>query len=324
MGRPTRPLLWLALALLAGCAQGKYTRMAPLEFRDLSAPGLMSTVPIGGQPTAVYQAGLGDPIVLLHGLGEHAGYWTPVLPALLASEHSVIVPDLLGHGRSAKPQGDYSLPTQAQRVVALLDHLKITGPVTLVGHSMGGQIALHLALAWPERVRALVLVAPAGIETFTAGEARWLKQVSTTQAFKARDEAQLRAHYRKNVFGRWSPEAEHHLEERVRVTGAADFDPYLYAVFKSIHAMLDAPVADRLNTLRMPTAVVFGADDKLIPNPILHGDDPESVADKARRLLPWAHVAVWPGLGHMLQIEDPAAVATLILSTIQRAPVATP
>ncbi|MCB9523060.1 MAG: alpha/beta fold hydrolase [Myxococcales bacterium] len=309
----------MALTLL-GCVTGKYEAMDTLQFDQLSRPGLMGEAEIAGHKTVVYQAGLGDPVLFLHGLGEHAGYWNANLPDILAAEHQVIVPDLMGHGRSAKPPGEhYGMTAQARRLVALLDHLGVEKPVTVVGHSMGGQIALTLALAWPERVKALVLLAPAGIETFTKGEARWLKQVSTVAAFKARDEQQLREHYKKNVFGKWTKDAEHHLEERVRVKRAADFDAYLHAVVASIHGMLDEHVADRLASLQIPVTVVFGAQDGLIPNPILHGDDPESVADKARRLLPRAKVVVLPGLGHMLQVEDPAAINGLILEALAAA-----
>lgn len=311
------PGLLVALwALGSGCVQGKYERMDPIDFHQLAAPGAMKALRIGEHKMAVFEAGLGTPVVLLHGLGEHAGYYNDNVPELLRNQLRVVVPDLLGFGRSAKPGGDYKLTDQARHVHGLLSALFIDEPVVLVGHSMGGQIALHFALAWPERVKALVLLAPAGIEVFTPGEGAWLEKVSTVSAFKSRTEEDLRAHYQKNVFGQWVPAAEHHLEERVRLRHAPDFDAYLEAVVASIKAMVREPVADRLPSLNLPVTVVFGDRDGLIPNPILHGDAPERVADQARRRLPRAKVLVLPGLGHMLQCEDPAAINRIILEAV--------
>lgn len=313
------PLLGVMLALtgLSGCVQGKYERMDPITFDQLSAPGTMKALRIGEQKIAVFEAGLGTPVVLLHGLGEHAGYYNDTVPELLRHDLRVVVPDLLGFGRSGKPGGDYKLTDQARYLHGVLNALFIDEPVVLVGHSMGGQIALHFALAWPEKVKALVLLAPAGIEVFTPGEGAWLEKVSTPALFKSRTEEELRAHYQKNVFGKWVPVAEHHLEERVRLIHSPDFDAYLQAVVASIKAMVREPVADRLGALQMPVTVVFGDRDGMIPNPILHGDAPESVAAQAKRRLPRADVQVLPGLGHMLQCEDPAAINAIILKAIE-------
>ncbi len=309
----------LLLLLLAGCA-GPRASMKPLAFADLSAPGPMRTAtllaPDGRERhVAFHDAGEGTPVVLLHGLGEHAGYWSENVPGLLAGGVRVVVPDLLGHGRSDKPRANaYGPGAQAALVRGLLDALEVTDPVVLVGHSMGGQIALRFALAWPDRVKRLLLLAPAGVERFTPGEARWIKAASTTGRFAARDEGALRDHFRKNVFGRWSPAAEHHLAERVRLRGAPGFPAYLYAVVRAIHGMLDEPVADELGALKPPVTVVFGAEDRLIPNPLLHGGAASDVAVEAGARLPdGAGVLVLGDVGHMLQIEASAKVDSLIL-----------
>lgn len=307
-----RCALTLAL-LLAACVHGPHEQMDPLTFDQLSAPGPMRTARVGEHEVAFFHAGVGAPVVLVHGLGEHAGYWNDNVSALLRAEVRLVVPDLLGHGRSDKPRDGYRMTEQAARLAGLLDALAIDEPVVLVGHSMGGQIAIHFALAWPERVRALVLLAPAGIERFTRGEAAWLKAVSTTDGFRSRDEGQLRDHFQKNVFHRFGESAEHHLGERVRLRHAPGFERYIYAVVKSIHGMLDEPVADHLATLEVPVTVVFGDRDGLIPNPILHGGSAADVAEAAGRLIPKARVVLLEGVGHMPQIEAPAEVNQLIL-----------
>jgi pimeloyl-ACP methyl ester carboxylesterase len=315
MGAARRTLGLLAFALaVTGCHRGAYERMETLRFDQLTTPGTMRTARVGDVDVRYFEAGVGPVVLLVHGLGEHAGYWNENVPGLLEKDVRVVAVDLPGHGASDKPHdAPYSMGWHAAVLRGLLDVVAPDEEVTVVGHSMGGQIALRLALTWPDRVKHLVLLAPAGIERFTPGEGAWLKQVSTTATFLARSEDELRAHYRKNVFGAWSPAAEHHLEERVRLRRAPDFRQYINAVVRCIHGMIDGPVADELPSLAVPATVLFGADDGLIPNPVLHGGSAADVAAEARRLLPRARVDVLPGLGHMLQVEAPTRVNAAIL-----------
>ncbi len=313
----------LPLLLLTACA-GRYEAMKPMEFSELTAPGPMKVVELNGFGVHYLDAGEGQPVVLLHGLGEHAGYWKGNVAALTKAGARLIVPDLLGHGRSAKPhdgeapQNLYGPGAQAALVRALLDDAGVAEPVVLVGHSMGGQIAIRYALAWPERVKRLVLLAPAGVERFTRGEADWMKRVSTTDLFKSRDEAALRAHFRRNVFGRWGEAAEHHLQERVQLRAATDFDAYMYAVVRAIHGMLDEPVVDELGALKVPVTVVFGSADALVPNPLLHGGGAARVVADAKALLPkGARVDLLDGVGHMPQIEAPDEVTARIVEAMR-------
>lgn len=104
----------------------------------------------------------GEVVLLLHGIAESSATWEPVLPALAAGGLRVIAPDLLGHGESAKPRGDYSLGAYASGARDLL-HVLGHERVTVVGHSLGGGIALQLAYQFPERVARLVLVSSGGL-----------------------------------------------------------------------------------------------------------------------------------------------------------------
>jgi pimeloyl-ACP methyl ester carboxylesterase len=105
--------------------------------------------------------GQGPLLVLLHGITNSSATWEPVL-ATLGQRFSVIAPDLLGHGDSAKPRGDYSLGANAS---LLRDFMLALGHerATLVGHSLGGGIALQMAYQFPERVERLVLVSSGGL-----------------------------------------------------------------------------------------------------------------------------------------------------------------
>ncbi len=106
-------------------------------------------------------AGSGPVLLLLHGIGDSSQAWLPVLPAL-ARTHTVIAPDLLGHGRSDKPRADYSVAAYANGMRDLLGVLDID-QVTVVGHSLGGGVAMQFAYQFPERTERLVLVGAGGV-----------------------------------------------------------------------------------------------------------------------------------------------------------------
>ena len=118
-------------------------------------------IPLHGHDVGYRLAGSGPAIVLLHGLAGSSTTWRAVLPAL-AADHTVLAPDLLGHGESAKPRGDYSLGAYASGVRDLMVALGIER-ATFIGHSLGGGIAMQLAYQFPERCERLVLVASGGL-----------------------------------------------------------------------------------------------------------------------------------------------------------------
>ena len=118
-------------------------------------------VTLHGHRRAFVKAGQGPVLLLLHGLGCDHTTWEPVIDAL-AKRYTVIAPDLLGHGQSAKPRADYSVGGYANGMRDLLTVLGID-KVTVVGHSFGGGIAMQFAYQFPERTERLMLVASGGL-----------------------------------------------------------------------------------------------------------------------------------------------------------------
>ena len=122
---------------------------------------LPSTVELHGHPLSYVDVGSGPAVLFIHGLlGSHQ-HWAQLMRTL-ATERRLIAPDLFGHGASAKPRGDYSLGAHAGTLRDLLDRLEIDR-VTLVGHSLGGGIAMQFGYLFPERVSRLVLVSSGGL-----------------------------------------------------------------------------------------------------------------------------------------------------------------
>lgn len=152
-----------AYAAYAWYAQRRFENLEP---ESAGAPG--TCVDIDGVRVHYVEAGRGDPVVLIHGWNGSTFSYRHTIPEL-AQNHRVVALDLLGFGYSARPaHGDYSVTAQVRLVSGLMDRLGIERAV-VVGHSMGGGIAMHLALSHPERVTRLVLVDSASTREFRRG-----------------------------------------------------------------------------------------------------------------------------------------------------------
>src|SRR5213592_4641154 len=114
-----------------------------------------------GRDVSFRTAGAGPALVLIHGMASSSETWNAVMPAL-AEHATVIAPDLPGHGGSTNPGGDYSLGAHASYVRDLMIALDVPG-ATLVGHSLGGGVAMQAAYQFPERCERLVLVSSGGL-----------------------------------------------------------------------------------------------------------------------------------------------------------------
>ena len=129
-------------------------RLPPQDFE-------LKEMTLHGHRVAYRSAGSGPAVVLVHGITSTSATWERVMP-YLATRFTVIAPDLLGHGQSAKPRGDYSLGAYASGVRDLMVTLGEES-ATFVGHSLGGGVVMQLAYQFPERCQRLVLVDSGGL-----------------------------------------------------------------------------------------------------------------------------------------------------------------
>ncbi len=300
--------------LLGGCKPAP--RIA--SFDELDYGLRVETAVVGGTELAYVDMGEGpQTLVLIHGLGSYMPAWSNNLK-VLAADARVIALDLPGYGRSDKPNAPYSMRYFVAKVRGLLETLEVDNPV-LVGHSMGGQIALTYALMYPDEVRALVLASPAGLETFEDGEAKWLAQAVTPEfTCLASNEAIYSRHV--GNFHAMPKEAEFMVEDRVAMKSASEFPQYCLAVSRSVAGMLDGPVHDRLPTVSVPTLVTFGKNDNLIPNPFLHGGSTQRLAEREAKRIPGADVVVLPKAGHMAHFERANAWNAEVLQFVRALP----
>ncbi|RMI13842.1 MAG: alpha/beta hydrolase [Calditrichaeota bacterium] len=296
--------LLLILWLHSACAP--YGELRPMEFAELKYPFPVKTVTVDEDLTIAYvDEGEGaETIIFVHGLGSYLPAWQKNI-ADLRRDFRCLALDLPGYGKSSKGPYAIGMKFYAGVLARFMDALDIDRAV-IAGHSMGGQIALTLALIYPERVSRLILAAPAGLEQFSEGEKKWFREVVTVESVKHTPVQQIRANIVRN-FHNMPPDAEFMVTDRIALRGAKDFEWYCYAVVKSVQGMLDEPVYDRLEEIRQPTLIIFGENDNLIPNPYLHGGRSRDIARIGEEKIPLSEVVMIPGSGHFVQFEKPEA-----------------
>lgn len=259
-------------------------------------------VTLHGHDIAYHLAGDGPLVVLIHGMAGSSAAWRHVVPAL-SRRFTVLAPDLLGHGASAKPRGDYSLSGHANVLHDLLTALGHER-ATLIGQSYGGGVALQLAYQFPEHVERLGLVSSGGLGREVSLLLRSLTLPGAQQMFPAVCSPQLRAIARGAVSWlagiglRATPAAE---EAWLAYASLADADAQR-AFFRTLHAVIDpggqaVGAADRLYlATRVPTLIVWGARDGLIP---------VSHAHAAHAAIPGSRLEIFEDVGHFPHCEAP-------------------
>ena len=256
-----------------------------------------------GQTIAYHDTGSGDDtLILIHGLGSYMPAWSMNIDRLSES-HRVIALDLPGYGKSTKTADRFSIPFFAESVAMLMDELEINN-ASILGHSMGGQIALFMAAQHPDRVAGLVLSAPAGFEQFTEQDKMAFNATVSAEAVAATPEPMIRQNMLA-TFHSFPSEAEFMIEDRLQMKDEPGFDNYARAQAESIFGMLNDPVWDMMPKITQPALVVFGGQDALIPNPYLHPDlTTREVAQNGTDRLPNATLKIIDEAGHFVHFEQ--------------------
>jgi pimeloyl-ACP methyl ester carboxylesterase len=270
-------------------------------------------VTLHGHRVGLRLAGEGPVLVLVHGMASSSAAWTSVIP-LLAQRFTIVAPDLLGHGHTAKPAGDYSLGAHA---TLLRDLLVLLGheAATLVGHSFGGGVAMQFAYQFPERCERLALVASGGLgaelnlllRTLALPGAEYVLPLFVTRAL--RDAGAAVARWVRRVGLRPTPVAEELWRGY-----ASLIDPQRRtAFFRTLRGVIDfdgqrISAADRLHLASdLPTLIVWGARDPIIPLEHAH---------RAHAAIPGSRLEVFEGVGHFPQCEVPERFAGTVIDFV--------
>lgn len=257
-----------------------------------------------GKRVAYREAGQGPAVLLIHGMAGSSDTWREVLPRL-SKRYRVIAPDLLGHGRSDKPRGDYSLGAFAVWLRDLFDELGIR-KATLVGQSLGGGVAMQFVHQHPDYCERLVLISSGGL----GPEVGWTLRVLSAPGAEA-------------LLPAIAPPSVVALGERVRSwftsldlhspRAAETWHAYSslanpesrQAFLRTLRSVVDyrgqaVSAFDRLHfSAGLPSLLIWGDDDRIIP---------VSHAHAAHDALPDSRLVVLPGIGHYPHVESADAV----------------
>ena len=286
----------------------------PIEIRE-------EQLALHGHLVSYRTAGTGPVILLVHGITGRADQWDAVLP-YLAERFTVVAPDLLGHGRSAKPRGDYSLGAYAsglRDLMVALGHER----ATVAGHSLGGGVAMQFAYQFPERCERLVLVSSGGLGTDVhallraatlPGSDFVLPLITGRRVFNAGSAV-------AQALGRIGLRAGPDLAEMVRGYGSLSDADARAAFLHTLRAVID-PTGQRVSATdrlylaeEMPTLIVWGRRDPLIP---------ARHAGAAHRAVPGSRLEVFEDAGHFPQLADPVRFAQVLREFIDATEPAAP
>jgi pimeloyl-ACP methyl ester carboxylesterase len=268
-------------------------------------------VKIHGHDVAYRKVGTGPEVLLfVHGIAGSSATWAGVMERLDPERYTMIAPDLLGHGESAKPRGDYSLGAYASGIrdlMVVLGHDR----ATVIGHSLGGGIAMQLAYQFPERCERLVLTCSGGLgkevnpllRVISAPGSEYILPIVLTS----------RIHGVAGSVGRFlgkfglrgDPFLGEVWDSYTRLTDARTQRAFVH----TIRAVIDVAgqrvsARDRLYlAAEVPTLIIWGNRDGVIP---------VSHAYAAHELMPGSRLEIIEGAGHFVPIEQPGLIASIL------------
>jgi pimeloyl-ACP methyl ester carboxylesterase len=266
----------------------------------------------------------GRAVVLLHGKNFNAGDWATTIASLKRAGFRVVAPDQIGFGKSSKPERyQFSFAQLAANTRALLASLGVDRSV-VVGHSMGGMLAVRYALAYPAATERLLLVDPIGLEDYGAlipprTVDDWYKQELAQTPEKVR-EYQRVSYYG----GAWKPEYEEHTRLLEGWTRHPEYWRVAWDSALLYDMILAQPVVNDLPRLRVPTRLVIGTRDRTaLGRPLASPEVQKTMGDypalgkRARDRIPGAELVEIEGVGHVPQVEAFPAFERALLDFVR-------
>ena len=262
-----------------------------------------------GHQVVYRMAGSGPAVVLIHGMINSSRHWRPVAE-VLAKDHTVIAPDLIGHGDSATPRGDYSIGAHAAAIRDLLSAIGIRS-ATIVGHSLGGGVAMQFFWQFPERVDRLVLISSGGLGPDVSPLLRVaaLPGASPVLALAARPRVVGAIAGFANELERRGSSKAVYADAIARALRPLQGEGARRAFLQTLRAVIDVrgqrvSAVDRLYLLGpVPSLIVWGERDRTIP--LDHGRE-------TRDMIPGARFETLPKAAHFPHLEDPEGLARVL------------
>ena len=271
-------------------------------------------ITIHGHTVSYRMTGSGPAVVLVHGIAGSSDTWSDVIP-VLAKNFTVIAPDLLGHGRSSKPLAEYSMGAYAS---SLRDLLATLGQMraTLVGHSLGGGVAMQFAYLFPEMAERLVLVSSGGLgrelnpllRLAALPGAEWVLPRLCSSRLRQVVDAGAKLLGRTGL--RMGTDLQEVWRGYVSLFDAEARQAFIHTVRTAVDVGGQrATAVDRLYlAAQMPTLIVWGEQDPMIP--VQHGYSAHAAIEGSR-------LEVFPTAGHFPHLDCPLGFVTVLTDFIQ-------
>lgn len=266
------------------------------------------TIPVseGNLHIPVYGIQNNIPVVFLHGTAAYHYCWRNVV-SQMASTYRVYCPDLLGSGFSDKPkEAQYSKHAHAQRIISVLKKLDC-GPVHLIGHSLGGEIATHIALEAPDLIKSLTLIAPDGFRKGVIPPIKWMARKGWMDGiFRKAMRNQMKPKMLSRMLG--LPLEHFTLEFMENWTKPFAHPNLPYIIAKSLADDDTGILSESIKQIAIPTLLIYGTKDKFIP---------KRVFERYQLELPSITTVVYESYGHILMEQCPGRLAASIEKFIQ-------
>lgn len=258
--------------------------------------------------------GDGDPVVFIHGLGSYIPAWDKNLSSLSTNFRCIAI-DLPGYGKSSKPLHSGTMDYYALVVIKLMNKLEID-KFSVIGHSMGGVVALKMALEHGERLHKMILVAPGGAETYSEDEKLLVRSYLNADRIMSNDDEQIANNVKVN-FQNFPEEARFMIEDRIAMRKFPWFADHAEIVARSASGVVNSDVPFRLHEISVPTLGIFGENDKMIPNRFVHpwlsvGDVITTFEEGIKNF----RTVLLEDCGHFIQFEKPEKFNELLINFI--------
>lgn len=280
-------------------------------------PYSVKTVSTPSVPSLAYvDEGSGSPLIFIHGLGSNLHAWKKNIDELRRSYRCIAI-DLPGYGKSSQKDFPFTMSFFSKAILEFIEALGLSD-VTLIGHSMGGHISVMTSLKQQEVIKSLILIAPAGFETFTEREKSWFDITLTPGIIKSLTASQIIRNFEIN-FHHFPEDARFMIDDRMimREVGEA-YDHFCKMIPACIKGMLKEPIFEQLSSIQQDTLILYGTEDQLIPNRLIHPHlSVQAIARAGHQQIPNSYLSLIPDAGHFPQWEQAFLVNIAIINFLK-------
>lgn len=296
-------ILILFLLLFAG---GVYAATEPLSPLDAKYLYPVKGVTVDGHKVAYIDKGKGKPVIFIHGVSATLSSFDGLYPAMVKNGYRIIGVDLLGYGKSDKPDIAYSIPLHARTVISLAKQLGLKDAI-LVGHSMGGAVSVYAMLEEPELFHSMVLMTPGGLTEYSPAAVFFLKHFYNYIWANRYSDPRAAGEYYHELVYQWSPAMDEFLKTRERMMAHPEWKKVQKTIKNSTVSVVEIAkeILPKIGSIKKPVLVLMADNDTLISAKKVKANIEERTKD-------WK-IEVFEKCGHMIQLEQKDKVIERLL-----------